>query len=96
MAVVGGGRWYLFPIGNTAERTEKGKHKMTRKDFELIAYVLRNSENRIIDQMALQALAESFAETLQMAHPRFDRRRFIARATMTETKLNAISSQLAD
>lgn len=28
--------WYFSPIGNKAERTEKGK-KMTRKDYELLA-----------------------------------------------------------
>lgn len=58
---------------------------MTRKDFELIAYVLRNSDE-ILDEMSLEALVDNFADALQMVHPRFDRRRFVARATMTDNK----------
>lgn len=66
---------------------------MTRKDFELIAYTIRNSGD-LLDEAAIQALAARFADDLQMAHPRFDRRRFINRATATQAKREAITAQL--
>lgn len=50
---------------------------MTRKDYELIARVLRNS-GEMIDEMALEALAENFADELADTNPRFDRDRFIS------------------
>jgi hypothetical protein len=58
---------------------------MTRKDYELIAKVLRESDG-IIDQMALEALAENLAEALEQTNPRFDARKFIFASTWTETK----------
>lgn len=58
---------------------------MTRKDYELIARVLRNADE-MIDEMALEALAENFADELAETNPRFDRARFISAATMTDTK----------
>lgn len=50
---------------------------MTRKDFELIAKVLKGSENRIIDDLALEGLAETFADYLTDTNPNFDRARFL-------------------
>lgn len=50
---------------------------MTRKDFELIAKVLKQSENEIIDDLALEGLAETFADYLIETNPAFDRARFL-------------------
>ena len=66
---------------------------MTRKDYELIAKVLRNSD-QIIDDMALEALAKNFAEALESENPRFDRRRFIFASTFTDTKKREAQAQL--
>lgn len=66
---------------------------MTRKDYELIARVLRNSDE-MIDEMALEALAENFADELADTNPRFDRARFISAATMTDTKKAQILSKV--
>ena len=49
---------------------------MTRKDFVLIARTIRNS-SEIIDETALEALAENFAEELAETNPNFDRDRFL-------------------
>ena len=66
---------------------------MTRKDYELIARVLRNSDE-MIDEMALEALAENFADELADTNPGFDRARFISAATMTDTKKAQILSKV--
>jgi hypothetical protein len=50
---------------------------MTRKDYELIAKVLRNSDE-IIDEMALEAIAENFANELESTNPRFNPARFLS------------------
>jgi hypothetical protein len=55
---------------------------MTRKDFELIAAVLSNSDE-VIDQFAIDALAEMFADRLEKTNPRFNREVFIIKATNT-------------
>lgn len=49
---------------------------MTRKDFELIAEVLRNAEE-IIDEYAMEALASMFTAKLCETNPQFDRARFL-------------------
>lgn len=51
---------------------------MTRKDYVLISDVLRDALDSIIDDMALEALASSFADELTLDNPRFDRARFLA------------------
>lgn len=48
---------------------------MTKKDFELIAWVLRKHP-----QKSTEELAAVFAETLKLTNPRFDVNKFI-RAT---------------
>lgn len=58
---------------------------MTRKDFELIAKVLRNADE-VIDQQAIEALAEMFADQLATTNQAFNRDLFIAKATATDTK----------
>lgn len=50
---------------------------MTRRDFVLIARVIRNS-SEVIDEMALEALAENFADELAGTNPNFDRDRFLS------------------
>ncbi len=58
---------------------------MTRKDYQLIARVLRNSDE-MIDEMALEALVENFAEALSAENPRFDSKRFIGASLGISTK----------
>lgn len=58
---------------------------MTRKDFELIAKVLRNADE-VADQDTLEALADMFADALADTNPSFNRERFIAAATAPATK----------
>jgi len=47
---------------------------MTRKDFQLIADVIKLH----VDSHTGQALALDFAQALLKANPRFDRRRFLS------------------
>lgn len=49
---------------------------MTRKDFELIARVIKNSDE-VADDMTREALADMFADKLADTNPAFDRARFI-------------------
>lgn len=49
---------------------------MTRKDFQLIADVLRNADE-IIDADAMEALASMFTARLTETNPAFDRARFL-------------------
>lgn len=49
---------------------------MTRKDFQLIADVLRNADE-IIDADAMEALASMFTARLVETNPNFDRARFL-------------------
>lgn len=53
---------------------------MTRKDYELIAEVLRNS-SEIIDYPALEAIADNFAEALAKENPNFNPKMFWLKAT---------------
>jgi hypothetical protein len=55
---------------------------MTRKDYEIIASVLSNSDE-VIDQDAIDALAEMFADKLERYNPNFKRDIFIIKATNT-------------
>lgn len=50
---------------------------MTRKDYVLIASILKDSEGNIIDDMARDALADMFADALEDENPRFDREKFL-------------------
>ena len=50
---------------------------MTRKDYKLIAEILRDSLDAIIDDLALEALASNFADELAKDNPRFNRERFL-------------------
>ena len=51
---------------------------MTRKDFELIAEVLRNAA---LDKLTREFLAGYFSIALARTNPRFDAARFIRAAT---------------
>lgn len=64
---------------------------MTGRDFELIAQVIRNytplSDDLFHTNDEIRAdLARDFADTLQAKYPRFNRDRFIAAATGTDTR----------
>ena len=63
---------------------------MTRKDFELIAKVLRNADE-VADQETLEALADMFADELSKTNPAFNRGLFVAKATATDTKREQIA-----
>ena len=57
---------------------------MTKKDFELIARVLRTARSDTPDATGRRVTAElaaAFADELAATNPRFDRARFIAAAT---------------
>lgn len=49
---------------------------MTRKDYELIAKVLKNSDE-VADDMTRNALADMFADALEDENPRFNRETFL-------------------
>ena len=67
---------------------------MTRKDYIAIAKTIA-SLDEIVDDYALEAIAEAFAHTLEAENPRFDRKRFISASTATDSKREAILAQLA-
>jgi hypothetical protein len=50
---------------------------MTRKDYRLIASILKNSLDNIVDDMAHEALSDVFAEELANTNPRFNREKFL-------------------
>ena len=62
---------------------------MTRKDFELIAGVLRNADE-VADNESIEAIAEMFADALAKTNPNFNRSLFIAKATATESNVRAL------
>ena len=49
---------------------------MTRKDFVLIAEVIRNLDE-VLDETALEVLAENMAEALADTNTQFDTARFL-------------------
>jgi hypothetical protein len=49
---------------------------MTRKDYVLIADVIKNLDE-CIDSDGLEALADNMADALESDNPRFDRARFL-------------------
>lgn len=50
--------------------------EMTRKDFILIAEVIRNLDE-VLDEYALEVLAENMAEALADTNTQFDQARFL-------------------
>jgi hypothetical protein len=75
---------YLSPIGNKAERTEKGK-EMTRKDYVLIAETLKelreelenNQDNGESNLTDIKSIALRFSEVLASTNPNFNSDRFL-------------------
>jgi hypothetical protein len=65
---------------------------MTKKDYELIAFILKvdrlvvNKEVDPLDLIAQQHefYSEGFADRLQADNPKFDRRRFLAACGVSE------------
>jgi hypothetical protein len=49
---------------------------MTKKDFQLIADVIRNADE-IADEMTLSAIAENLADALSTTNPLFNRSLFL-------------------
>lgn len=62
---------------------------MTRKDFELIAGVLRKADSHL-SQEQVEVLASMFAGALCETNPNFNRSLFVAKATATETATRAL------
>lgn len=62
---------------------------MTRKDYELIAGAISNLDE-VTDEYTIEAIAEMFADSLAGTNPNFNRDRFIARATATDSKRQAL------
>jgi hypothetical protein len=50
---------------------------MTRKDFQLIANVLKASSTSPANRMVVQELALTFAHQLAQTNPRFDKQQFV-------------------
>ena len=50
---------------------------MTRKDFQLIADVLKASSTSPMNRCVIKELAVSFASALAKTNPRFDQKRFV-------------------
>ena len=50
---------------------------MTRKDFQLIADVLKASSTSPMNRCVVQELAVTFASELAKTNPRFNKQRFI-------------------
>jgi hypothetical protein len=46
--------------------------KMTKKDYELIAQVVRNLKDEVVDDLAHEAIVTNFIEELQSENPRFN------------------------
>jgi hypothetical protein len=61
---------------NTLELTYEEKQEMTRKDYVLIANLLKNANEDNYDN-ALTPLIKWFADDLEKDNPRFDRARFL-------------------
>ncbi len=45
---------------------------MTKKDYELIAQVVRNLKDEVVDDLAHEAIVTNFIEELQSENPRFN------------------------
>lgn len=66
---------------------------MTRKDFELIATVLRNADE-VADQQTIEALADMFADALADTNPNFNRPLFVGKATATATRWRELNEAI--
>jgi len=65
---------------------------MTRKDYVLLADVIKNLDE-VIDEYALEVLADNMADALESDNPRFDRHRFlIACGVHNETMKNVLAT----
>lgn len=67
---------------------------MTRKDYIAIAKTIA-SLDEIVDDYALEAIAEAFANMLEAENPRFDRAKFLSASMMSDADREAILAQLA-
>jgi hypothetical protein len=63
-------------VEGTTPPPNQEENKMTRKDYVVIAEVIKNLDE-VIDSYALEVLADNMAEALESDNPRFDRARFL-------------------
>lgn len=69
---------------------------MTRKDYQLIAQILRQSRAPHMDTETLNELAYTFADNLEWENPRFDRKRFLAASGALDEHIAQVLAQLQD
>lgn len=69
---------------------------MTRKDYQLIAQILRKSRAPHMDTETLNELAYTFADELEWENPRFDRKRFLVASGALDEQMSEIMAQLQD
>ena len=62
---------------------------MTRKDYVVIAEVIKNLDE-CIDSYGLEVLADNMADALESDNPRFDRARFLAACGINDAKFKAV------
>jgi hypothetical protein len=67
---------------------------MTRKDYQLIAAVLKNFESEGGHVVERNAMAYDFADKLEQDNPRFDRLRFLVAAGVYEEERLAVQKAL--
>ena len=63
---------------------------MTRKDYILIASVLKNFQSDGGDVIERDAIAYDFADKLGQENPRFDRRRFLVASGVWEEEAKTV------
>jgi hypothetical protein len=64
-------------VRNLAELTYEELIQMTRKDYVMLAEVVKNLDE-VIDEYALEVLANNMADALAADNDRFDRSRFLS------------------
>ena len=64
-------------VRNLAELTYEEMIQMTRKDYVMLAEVVKNLDE-VIDEYALEVLANNMADALAADNDRFDRSRFLS------------------
>lgn len=70
-------------------------HKMTRKDFELIAEIISNMPETDSGLYSKQDVAFAFADSLRLTNPAFSKQRFYEAATSERYRAKNGASQYA-
>jgi hypothetical protein len=63
---------------------------MTRKDFQLIADVLKASSTTPMNRCVVKDIVLTFASELKKVNPRFDAKRFVEACTPPKVKLEYV------